>query len=51
VLGARELVCDAGHFAAGSTLIITIERLGPGASVCKMSKSSVPCNRSVDGGI
>lgn len=27
VLGARELVCDAGHFAAGSTLIITIERL------------------------
>ena len=27
VLGARELVCDAGHFAAGSTLTITIERL------------------------
>lgn len=27
VLGARELVCDAGHFAAGCTLTITIERL------------------------
>ncbi|MDS0116347.1 3-hydroxy-fatty acyl-ACP dehydratase, partial [Enterobacter hormaechei subsp. steigerwaltii] len=27
VLGARELVCTAGHFAAGCTLTITIERL------------------------
>ncbi|MHA0874768.1 ApeP family dehydratase [Enterobacter pasteurii] len=27
VLGARELACGAGHFAAGSTLNITIERL------------------------
>ncbi|MCM7514821.1 3-hydroxy-fatty acyl-ACP dehydratase [Enterobacter hormaechei] len=27
VLGARELVCGTGHFAAGSTLNITIERL------------------------
>lgn len=27
VLGARELVCAAGQFAAGTTLTITIERL------------------------
>ena len=36
VLGARELVCDAGHFAAGSTLTSTLvrrmlaERVGSG---------------------
>ena len=46
VLGARELVCSTGRFAAGTTLTITIERLMQderfGSFECTIQTDNVP---------